>query len=348
MAHLESRKHISPDSGFPITLHPKFNDKIKDHIPPDPPHQERVPAKDRGLFADPEKKALFSTGATRTDLTEPIGTVLDDIQLSQLTPQQLDGLALLANERGVVFFRDQDLTTESQIRIIFEHYGELDRHPSQKDTKHHVIRGSTQDHREILKYTPWPSGDFHADTLVRDQPAELFDAAHGGGTRKSAGTWPECLHTAWGRSQPRARRHAPPGRADAPRDGAQGPSTSTPASSRAFGELKKVRVGQAARLFSAATSTSRPTITRSGGSGTSGPWPSGTTGATVHRVIPGSYKAPRRGIRTTVFGEKPYYDPASEGRAERAERAESAENLNGSSWKSPREVKEEEDGILPA
>jgi len=65
----------------------------------------------------------------------------------------------------------------------------------------------------------------------------------------------------------------------------------------------------------------------------------------VHRVIPGSYKAPRRGIRTTVFGEKPYYDPASEGRAERAE---SAENLNGSSWKSPRELKEEEDGILPA
>ena len=68
----------------------------------------------------------------------------------------------------------------------------------------------------------------------------------------------------------------------------------------------------------------------------------------MHRVIPGSYKAPRRGIRTTVFGEKPYYDPASEGRAERAERAESAENLNGSSWKSPRELKEEEDGILPA
>jgi hypothetical protein len=25
---------------------------------------------------------------------------------------------------------------------------------------------------------------------------------------------------------------------------------------------------------------------------------------TVHRVIPGNYDAPRRGVRTTVFGEK--------------------------------------------
>lgn len=25
---------------------------------------------------------------------------------------------------------------------------------------------------------------------------------------------------------------------------------------------------------------------------------------TLHRVIPGAYKGPRRGIRTTVFGEK--------------------------------------------
>ena len=41
----------------------------------------------------------------------------------------------------------------------------------------------------------------------------------------------------------------------------------------------------------------------------------------IHRVIPGKYASgTRRGIRTTVFGEKPYLDPASEGREERVER----------------------------
>jgi len=41
---------------------------------------------------------------------------------------------------------------------------------------------------------------------------------------------------------------------------------------------------------------------------------------TAHRVIPGKYKEPRRSVRTTVFGERPYFDPASEGREEREER----------------------------
>lgn len=121
MAHLESRKHISPDSGFPITLHPNFNPKIKDHIPPEPIRTEFDPGKDRASLADPEKKALFA-GAKPVDLTESVGTLLENVQLSQLTLQQLDELALLVTERGVVFFRDQDLTTEGQVKL-FEHYG---------------------------------------------------------------------------------------------------------------------------------------------------------------------------------------------------------------------------------
>lgn len=168
MAHLEARRHISPDSGFPITLHPQFNPKIVGHTPPEPIREPINPPRDRAFFADPEKKALFSA-AKRADLTESLGTVLSDVQLSQLTPQQLDELALLVTERGVVFLRNQDLTTESQVRL-FSHYGILDRHPSQRDTQHVVIRGSREDHREILKYTPWPSGDFHADTSFEVNP----------------------------------------------------------------------------------------------------------------------------------------------------------------------------------
>lgn len=121
MAHLESRKFVSTDSGFPITLHPHFNEKIKSHVPPEPLRDPITPPLDRALFADPEKKALFAV-AKRVDLTESIGTVLEDVQLSQLNETQLNELALLVNERGVVFFRDQDLTTEKQVEL-FQHYG---------------------------------------------------------------------------------------------------------------------------------------------------------------------------------------------------------------------------------
>lgn len=123
MANLEARKYISADSGFPITLHPHFNEKIKNHVPPEPLREPFTPPKDRAFFADPEKKALFSV-AKQVDLTESIGTVLENVQLSQLNETQLDELALLVNERGVVFFRDQDLTTEKQVEL-FQHYGKL-------------------------------------------------------------------------------------------------------------------------------------------------------------------------------------------------------------------------------
>ncbi len=69
---LEAYKHISPDSGRPTIIHPHFNPKITAHIPPDPPHKEFTPPKDRAFFADPEKKALFSV-AKAVDLTESIG-----------------------------------------------------------------------------------------------------------------------------------------------------------------------------------------------------------------------------------------------------------------------------------
>lgn len=168
MAHLAARQNVSPDSGFPVTLHPAFNPKIKDHVPPEALRKEIQPEKDRAFFADPEKKALLCA-AKRIDLTESIGTVLENVQLSALSPKQLDELALLVSERGVVFFRDQDLDTDGQVQL-FQHYGILDRHPAQKDVKHVIIKGSVEDHREIANYTPWPSGDFHADTSFEINP----------------------------------------------------------------------------------------------------------------------------------------------------------------------------------
>lgn len=70
---LEAYKHISVDSGLPTVIHPNYNPKIKAHVPQDPPHNEVTPPKDRGSYADPEKKALFSV-AKRADVTESIGS----------------------------------------------------------------------------------------------------------------------------------------------------------------------------------------------------------------------------------------------------------------------------------
>ena len=64
---------------------------------------------DVGLRAGKDKKAIRGSGATLHEITPAIGTeVRGGAQLSAYTPAQLDELALLAAERGVVVFRDQD------------------------------------------------------------------------------------------------------------------------------------------------------------------------------------------------------------------------------------------------
>lgn len=357
MAHLAARANVSPDSGFPVTLHPHFNPKIKDHVPPEPPHKERTPAPDRGLFANPDKKSLLSIpGIKVVPLTESIGTVLENVQLSALTPQQLDELALLVNERGVVFFRSQDLTTEGQVKL-FEHYGELDRHPSQKDTRHHVIRGSTIDHREILAYTPWPSGDFHADTSFEINPPSysmLRMEEHppvGGDTAwvSSYGLYDtlsdamknflsglHAVHTSrlqydtildlWQVPPNRAPidTHHPAVRTH-PVTGLRALNVN-PGFVTGFAELKKYEGDKILDFLNYHIHSADDHYVRF-------KWEVGSVAlwdnrAVVHRVIPGSYETPRRGIRTTVFGEKPYFDPKSEGRLERQKRLK-AEKENG-------------------
>ncbi|RDW64740.1 hypothetical protein BP6252_10391 [Coleophoma cylindrospora] len=168
MAKLAAYENISQDSGFPTTLHPNFNPHIRNYEPPDPIREEISPPKDRAFFADPSKLSLLSV-ATATDLTESIGTVLSGIQLSNLNEKQLDELALLVNERGVVFFRGQDLTTEKQVKLC-QHYGILDRHPAQKVQQHVTIKGSIVDNRQLANYTPWPVSDFHADASLELNP----------------------------------------------------------------------------------------------------------------------------------------------------------------------------------
>ncbi|PMD15047.1 TauD-domain-containing protein [Hyaloscypha hepaticicola] len=302
-SNLTAYKNISPDSGFPIVIHPHFNPNIKDH-------------------------------QSAVDLTESIGSVLEGAQLSQLNDKQLDELAALVNERGVVFFRDQDLTTEQQVKL-FEHYGILDKHPAQK---HVTIKGSTLDHRSQAAYTPWLNGDFHADTSfkINQHPAVGVDTAwvsqYGLYDALSDATkrFVDGLHTAhtsrlqFGPNRPPIDTHHPAVRTH--------PVTGLKALNinngfvTSYPELKKEESYKLLELFRFHIHSADDHYVR-------WKWAVGSVAiwdnrCTVHRVIPGNYDAPRRGVRTTVFGERPYFDPNSESREQRAAMLEK-EALNG-------------------
>ena len=90
--------------------------------------EEEYPYIERGLNADPEKKALLGAAKEVIHLTKHIGTELVGLQLSELTDQQKDELALLIAERVVVFFRDQDLSPQKQLELG-EYWGQVEVHP---------------------------------------------------------------------------------------------------------------------------------------------------------------------------------------------------------------------------
>ncbi|KAI1081440.1 taurine catabolism dioxygenase [Whalleya microplaca] len=89
-------------------------------------------ADEPGNRADPLKPTILKANATVTNITPRIGTEIRGVQLSQLSPAGLDEVALLAAERGVIVFRDQDFADigfEGQ-RNIVKHYGPLHQHPT--------------------------------------------------------------------------------------------------------------------------------------------------------------------------------------------------------------------------
>lgn len=89
-------------------------------------------AEEPGLRADPAKPALTKAATSITNITPRIGTELHGVQLSQLSPAGLDEVALLAAERGVLVFRDQDFADigpDRQLDLV-RHYGPLHKHPT--------------------------------------------------------------------------------------------------------------------------------------------------------------------------------------------------------------------------
>ncbi|CAY68806.1 Fe(II)-dependent sulfonate/alpha-ketoglutarate dioxygenase, involved in sulfonate catabolism for use [Komagataella phaffii GS115] len=118
-------KQAQAESKYPQWL-PTWDPKLRFD---DEPRFSHV---DRGFFADPELKRLFPQGGDHKlkNLTPKLGTEVEGVQLSQLTPEQKDDLALFVAQRGVVVFRDQDLRDRplEEIKKFGQYFGPLHIH----------------------------------------------------------------------------------------------------------------------------------------------------------------------------------------------------------------------------
>lgn len=97
----------------------KLTPAVLSYTPPDPPLEEFIPARDRAFSADPAKASLLSE-ATAVEVTPHIGTELKGVQLSKLTDEQKDELALLVAEvDGKLEFMLNNLLTNVERRGVF-------------------------------------------------------------------------------------------------------------------------------------------------------------------------------------------------------------------------------------
>ncbi|RLN94811.1 hypothetical protein BBJ28_00026908, partial [Nothophytophthora sp. Chile5] len=125
-----------------------------------------LPFHDRALKADRTFKNLLAN-ATVTHLAPKIGTELAGIQLHELTDVQKDELALLVAERGVVFFRDQEITIDQQLELG-RYYGPLHVHQNlghpEKYPEVLVVENSVESSERIIKRQMYdPDNAWHSD-----------------------------------------------------------------------------------------------------------------------------------------------------------------------------------------
>ncbi|KAF9873961.1 alpha-ketoglutarate-dependent taurine dioxygenase [Colletotrichum karsti] len=122
----------------------KYERYLSHFTPGTQPPLEEFEHVDVGLRADPEKKNLLQApGVNAEEITPAIGTEIHGIQLSKLNSAQLDDLALLAAERGVVLFHDQDFADigPERQREYGKHFGPL---------HVHQMGGQIKDYPELL------------------------------------------------------------------------------------------------------------------------------------------------------------------------------------------------------
>lgn len=106
---------------------------------------------DPGQRADPKMPNLLGKATSIVDLSPHVGTEIEGVQISALSPEGLDELALLAAQRGCLVFRDQDFVDmgfERQKKIV-SHFGPLHihgwaPHPAAGSAEHMIIYDSQE------------------------------------------------------------------------------------------------------------------------------------------------------------------------------------------------------------
>ncbi|KAH8803498.1 alpha-ketoglutarate-dependent sulfonate dioxygenase [Xylogone sp. PMI_703] len=356
-SNLHALKVINPDSGMPTTVSPLFNPNIVGRVPPEPNRPEIDIPKDRGCYADPEKKALLAV-AEPVDLTISVGTELKGCQLSRLNHKQLDELALLIAERGVVFLRNQDITSDQQAEM-FEYFGPLEKHPGQKGGKYFHLPPMSEIHeRSDLNHSPWPGVDWHSDTSFEINPpcfTMLRMETHptvGGDTAwtSSYGLYdelsPAMKKIVEGLHAVHTSRHMYETMCDMwlqtpnrpPMDSHHPAVITHPVTGLkalninigwcdGFAELNKAESDALMNFFRWHIHSADDHYVR-------WKWEPGSVAiwdnrCVLHRIIPSKYRGPlRTGIRTVTKGAKPVFDPNSLGRREKEELEEKRSKIS--------------------
>ncbi|TPX33833.1 hypothetical protein SmJEL517_g03326 [Synchytrium microbalum] len=129
----------------------------------------RKPGHLAGTRADPAKKSLYAAaGVKLVNLTPDIGTEIVGLQLKDLNDQQAEDLALLIAERGVVFFRSQDLSVEEQRRLGLR-WGKLhDRVPGVGPSAANDVQVIHVDQNSVRAPDSW-----HQDHSADEEPATI-------------------------------------------------------------------------------------------------------------------------------------------------------------------------------
>lgn len=132
---------------------------------------------EHGVEADNTFPELLGESVQREDLTPNIGTILSGIQLSQLSDQGKDQLALLTAQRKVLVFKDQDFATIPIEKALEfgQYFGRLHIHPTSGAPKEHpevhvVHRGVDDRSGEILLQERTSTVAWHSDVTYEKQP----------------------------------------------------------------------------------------------------------------------------------------------------------------------------------
>ncbi|KAM0746017.1 alpha-ketoglutarate-dependent sulfonate dioxygenase [Meredithblackwellia eburnea MCA 4105] len=165
----------------------KENYKYKRFLPTYSEDYGQLPAVEPFEHVDPGHKALkhtdprsFLQGGEIDDLTPDFGSEVSNVQLSKLTPEERDQLALYVAQRGVVAFRDQDFIDADptyQLDTFGRHFGRLHVHPTTGQPAEfpelHLVYRDAEKATDISFSDRVTSTAWHSDVTYELQPPGL-------------------------------------------------------------------------------------------------------------------------------------------------------------------------------